>query len=129
MRELQTSTKSPVKIIIKVKNENFIIIFAKLDIFLILELALILPTIEDLTETIKHIDEEPKLIQLSSLGPRTIREVPPIFIIPGMSGFKIIKEMASKLLYPIFCARLPLKPMSITDLASVFAKVCLSFDI
>ncbi|EEZ97866.2 fatty acid synthase [Tribolium castaneum] len=82
------------------------------------KLTLILPnSLEDFIEETKSAPAKPQLIQLRTLGPREIRELAPVFIIPGLSGFKEMNEMAFQLLYPTFCAVLPSTPMPIKELA------------
>lgn len=72
---------------------------------------------EDFIEETKSAPVKPQLIQMRTLGPREIRELAPVFIIPGLSGFKEMHEMAFQLLYPTFCAVLPSTPMPIKELA------------
>lgn len=88
------------------------------------ELTLILPTsLEDFIEETKSAPAKPELTQLVTLGPREMRELSPVFIIPGLSGYKEMKEMAFQLLYPTFCAVYPSKPMPIEELAADLAQV------
>ncbi|KAH0814014.1 hypothetical protein GEV33_008777 [Tenebrio molitor] len=82
------------------------------------KLTHILPTsLEDFTEETSSAPAKPELVQLVTLGPREMRELSPVFIIPGLSGDKELKEMALQLLYPTFCAVLPSTPLSIKELA------------
>lgn len=92
-------------------------------------LQLLLPaSIDDVMKEIKSAPmTKPELIQLPTLGPRCIREVPPLFIVPGLQGKKVVKELANQLLYPTFCAVLPSTPTPLervaADLAEEFVRV------
>ncbi|RZB84952.1 fatty acid synthase, partial [Asbolus verrucosus] len=87
------------------------------------KLTLILPTsLEDFIEDSSEAPEKPELVQVPTLGPREMRELSPVFIIPGLSGHKELKEMAFELLYPTFCAVLPSTAMSIKELAADLAE-------
>lgn len=84
-----------------------------------------LPT--SLEAFIEHMDDapiEPELVQITTLGPSEIRELSPIFVIPGLSGHKELDEMVFELIYPTFWANLPSKPMPLEDLAQNLAEVC-----
>ncbi|CAG9765257.1 unnamed protein product [Ceutorhynchus assimilis] len=75
---------------------------------------------EELSEQIKEAPKEPELVQLVTEGPREIRELIPLFIIPGLNTENEIEELARHLLLPTFCAVLPNKPMGLKELAQKF---------
>lgn len=52
-----------------------------------------------------------------------MRELPPLFIIPGLTGSNIIRELANQLLYPVFLANLPYNSMDIQEMAETIAEV------
>lgn len=77
----------------------------------------------ELTEDYIDLPQQAELIQLPSSGPRKIRELPPLIIVPGFTKTKIVREFALELLYPVFCAPLPQTPMSINEAAKSYAQV------
>lgn len=92
-------------------------------IFDITELTLLLPSsLEDFIEEVQDAPTAPDLVQVPTLGPREMRELSPVFIIPGVSGQVECKDMAFQLLYPTFCAVYPSTPISIKDLATNLAE-------
>lgn len=93
-------------------------------IFFCVELQLLLPTsIDDLRKEVRYAPVKPEFVQLPTLGPRTMRELPALFIIPGLSNEKTVAELADQLLYPVFCASLPFNSMSLQDTAVELAEV------
>nr|QCW07585.1 fatty acid synthase 5 [Blattella germanica] len=64
--------------------------------------------------------------ELPSLSPGygEVKEIPPIFIIPGLQGppAEILKPLTRNLMYPVFCSRLVEIGTSINDAASVLVK-------
>lgn len=78
---------------------------------------------EQLTEQTKEAPDEPQLVQLVTEGPREIRELIPLFIVPGLSTENEIEELARHLLLPTFCAVLPNTPMGLKELAEKFVEV------
>lgn len=87
-------------------------------------MTLILPnSLDELKSQVRKASSTPEFIQLMSQGPRTTRELPPIFIIPGLSSFDIIKEMSKELLHPVFYAKLPMVKCSIKKMADILAEV------
>lgn len=92
------------------------------------ELTQMLPTTpEQLSEQIKDAPDDPELIQLITEGPQEIRELIPLFLIPGLNTENEIQELARSLLLPTFCAVLPNKPLTIRELAEKFVAVSLDF--
>ncbi|CAH0563662.1 unnamed protein product [Brassicogethes aeneus] len=82
------------------------------------KLSLMLPSsIDEMYEQHKLAAVEPKLVQQTTLGPREMRELSPLFIIPGLTGQKELDDLCRDLMYPTFCAVLPNSPMSIKELA------------
>ncbi|KAJ8922067.1 hypothetical protein NQ315_008708 [Exocentrus adspersus] len=86
------------------------------------KLTLMLPTPADVIKEQKRAPAEPTLVQIVTEGPREIRELAPVFIIPGISGRKELDDMAMTLLYPTFLAVLPSTSWSIKDMAEVYVK-------
>ena len=78
---------------------------------------MLLTSPEELSEQIKEAPTEPEIVQLVTEGPREIRELVPLFIIPGLNTTKEIEELAKSLLVPTFCAELPSTQMPIKELA------------
>lgn len=60
---------------------------------------------------------------LPSLSTNKVREIPPIFIIPGFSGKDGIKKLASKLYYPTYIAGLPTVATHLENIATDLTKV------
>lgn len=90
-------------------------------IWIISELDYILPSsIEELTEQYTKAPKKPDFIQLPTLGPRKIRELAPIFVIPGLTDNSRIKDLALELLYPTYCAVYSQQNQSISELANDF---------
>lgn len=89
-----------------------------------LELQLLLPTaVDELRKQAKRSPAKPEFIQLPTLGPRVMRELPPLFIIPGLASFDIVRDLANQLLYPVFAAVLPYNSMDIQEMAKHLAEV------
>lgn len=82
-----------------------------------------LPAPEDIIKDHRYAPEEPALVQIVTEGPREIRELAPVFVIPGVTGRKELDEMAMTLLYPTFLAVLPSTPWSIKDMAVAYVEV------
>lgn len=88
------------------------------------ELQLLLPaSAKELIKQAKYSEAEPELIQLPTLGPRVMRELPPLFIIPGLMGEGVLRDFADQLLYPTFYASLPYNYLSFQDIAVDLADV------
>ncbi|XP_017779765.1 PREDICTED: fatty acid synthase-like isoform X2 [Nicrophorus vespilloides] len=86
------------------------------------KLMLLLPLSSDeLVKRSYYMSGEPELVQLPSAGPRRIRELPPVILVPGLSGHETVKEFARNLLYPTFCTQLPNTFMPIKTAATIFA--------
>ncbi|KAJ8961708.1 hypothetical protein NQ318_021308 [Aromia moschata] len=85
-------------------------------------LGLLLPTPADIIKDQKYSPNEPEMIQIVTEGPREIRELAPIFVVPGISGEKQLDELAMNLLYPTFRVLLPSTKWSLKDLAAVYVK-------
>ncbi|KAL1508883.1 hypothetical protein ABEB36_003705 [Hypothenemus hampei] len=79
-------------------------------------------SIEKLTEQTKDAPDEPDIIQLITEGPQEIRELIPLFIIPGLNTESEIEELASHLLMPSFCGILPRTPTTLKELAEKFVE-------
>lgn len=82
-----------------------------------------LPSPPDIIRDQKYASKEPTLVQIVTEGPREIRELAPVFVIPGLAGRKNLDEMAMTLLYPTFLAVLPSTPWSIKDMAVAYVEV------
>lgn len=88
------------------------------------ELQLLLPkSLDELKKHAKFAPAKPELVQLPTLGPRVMRELPPLFIIPGLSGIQVIRDLANQLLYPTFYTNLPCNSMNLHDMAVDLAQV------
>lgn len=89
-----------------------------------IELQLLLPaSVKELIKQARYADAKPELIQLPTLGPRVMRELPPLFIIPGLMGEGVLRDFADQLLYPTFYASLPFNSLSFQDIAVDLAEV------
>lgn len=82
----------------------------------------LIPSIDDILRLQKNAHNEPELVQVVTEGPVEIRELAPLFIIPGLTGFTELEEMLKNLLYPTFCAVLPTNPWPWEKLAEVYAQ-------
>ncbi|KAF7281302.1 hypothetical protein GWI33_004884 [Rhynchophorus ferrugineus] len=82
----------------------------------------ILPSIETLVEQMTDAPSEPELTQIASEGPFEIRELAPLFIIPGLNTEVEIEMLARQLFLPTFLAILPSKSYTIQELANIFAE-------
>lgn len=80
-------------------------------------------SVDELKKEARRAPPKPEFVQLPTLGPRTMRELPPLFIIPGLTGSNIIRELANQLLYPVFLANLPYNSMDIQEMAETIAEV------
>lgn len=78
---------------------------------------------KELKKQAKYAPAKPQLIQLPTLGPRVMRELPPLYIIPGLMSETIVRDLADQLLYPTFCASLPFNNLSLQDTAAELAQV------
>lgn len=78
---------------------------------------------KDLIKQAKYAEAEIELIQLPTLGPRVMRELPPLFIIPGLMSEGVLRDFADQLLYPTFYASLPYNSLSFQDIAADLAEV------
>lgn len=61
--------------------------------------------------------------QQKSLVAGNAKEVLPIFIIGGLSTVDAVRQLAARLYYPVYCARLSSNCTSLTTVAMVLAKV------
>lgn len=70
--------------------------------------------------------------ELSSRSPgyNFVREIPPLFVIPGLQGSsrRILSPLLRNVMYPTFCAKLPCHCQSIAETAIVLAEVSLSYS-
>lgn len=69
---------------------------------------------------------EPKLVQLQTLCPQELRELIPLFIIPGLTGGEHLNVLMKNLMYPAFKAILPSSYSNITELGTKYVKVYLN---
>lgn len=88
-----------------------------------LDLAKILPSVEELVKSQEDELDEPELLQVITEGPLEIRELAPIFIIPGLTGYSVLDDLLKSLLYPTFCAVYPSKPWPLEKLAEAYVEV------
>ncbi|XP_069687554.1 fatty acid synthase-like isoform X2 [Periplaneta americana] len=62
------------------------------------------------------------LVELPSLSPgySVVKEVPPVFVIPGLQGLpsEVLQPLVQRLMYPVLCARLMHGCTSIPDMAA-----------
>lgn len=79
------------------------------------------PSADYICNEVKEAPEEPELTQLTTLGPREMRELIPIFLVPGLNGQQQFDELALELMYPAFGTVLPSKVMPLNQLAEIFA--------
>ncbi|GJQ69352.1 hypothetical protein Trydic_g6479 [Trypoxylus dichotomus] len=87
------------------------------------KLTLMLPVSpEDLLEQYRASPPKSKFKQVLTLGPRRIREVPPVFVIPGLYDTKIVYESCFPLLHPTFVAELPNIRTSLVSIAKELAE-------
>lgn len=82
---------------------------------------------DDLLEQYKSSSAKPKFKQILTLGPRRIREVPPVFVIPGLYNAKTIHESFFSVLHPTFVAELPNTTAPLDVIAKDLADVCINF--
>ena len=65
--------------------------------------------------------------ELPSLSPGKsfVKEVPSVFIIPGLQGAPadMLKLLAKQIMFPVLCAKLPSNSCSLSETASLLAKV------
>lgn len=81
------------------------------------------PSPEELGDQTDDAPDEPELIQLVTEGPREIRELVPLFIIPGLNTNQEIEELARSLLVPTFQAVLPRSLMTLKELAEKYVEL------
>lgn len=87
-------------------------------------MQLLLPkSVDELKKQAKFAPAKPELVQLPTLGPRVMRELPPLFLIPGLAGMQVVRDLANQLLYPAFYTNLPCNSMSLQDMAVELAQV------
>ncbi|KAJ8967373.1 hypothetical protein NQ314_002933 [Rhamnusium bicolor] len=86
------------------------------------KLTQMLPTPADIIRNQKYAPKEPELEQIVTEGPREIRELAPILIVPSVTGQKELEELAMGLLYPTFYTVLPSTAWSISDMAIVYVE-------
>lgn len=67
------------------------------------------------------------LVELPSLSPgySVVKEVPPVFVIPGLQGLpsEVLQPLVQRLMYPVLCARLMHGCTSIPDMAATLIQV------
>ncbi|KAF2893821.1 hypothetical protein ILUMI_12358 [Ignelater luminosus] len=86
------------------------------------KLGLLLPSsISNLKEETKNAPITPDFIPLPSLCSQIERDVPSVFIIPGMFNTRGINDLASKLMHPVFCANFPKKMLPLKTIAVLLA--------
>ncbi|XP_072398837.1 fatty acid synthase-like [Diabrotica undecimpunctata] len=82
----------------------------------------LLPSEQEVIRLQKNASDEPEFVQVLTEGPLEIRELAPLFVIPGLTGFAELEQMLKHILYPTFCAVLPSKSWSLDKLAKVCAQ-------
>ncbi|CAH2007391.1 unnamed protein product [Acanthoscelides obtectus] len=82
-----------------------------------------LPTPEHLIYAQKRAPQEPEWTQVITEGPMEIRELLPLFVIPGLTGREELEKMFESILYPTFLAQLPEKPYPLKKMAEKFVEV------
>ncbi|CAG9841081.1 unnamed protein product [Diabrotica balteata] len=82
----------------------------------------LLPSEQEVIRLQKNASDEPEFVQVLTEGPLEIRELAPLFVIPGLTGFAELEQMLKHILYPTFCAVLPSKSWSLEKLAKVCAQ-------
>ncbi|KAF2883952.1 hypothetical protein ILUMI_22210 [Ignelater luminosus] len=86
------------------------------------KLSFLLPSsLGNLKEETKDAPIKLNFVPLASLCPHIAREVPPVFIIPGMFSTHGIKDLASKLMYPVFCVSFPRRMLPLKTIAAILA--------
>lgn len=88
--------------------------------FLVLEL---LPSRSISTFAYEVLSQTADFERLNSLVAVNAKEVLPIFIIGGLSTVDAVRQLAARLYYPVYCARLPSSCTSLTTVAMMLAKV------
>ncbi|XP_025837130.1 fatty acid synthase-like [Agrilus planipennis] len=73
-------------------------------------------TIEELRLQILRASLEPTFFQLSSMSPLKTRELPPVFIVPGLLPKKYVENLAGNLLSPVYCADFSINDLKINDI-------------
>lgn len=65
------------------------------------------------------------LDQLQSACPRVVREIPPLFLMPGLAGRYCpeMKQMIEKIMYPVHCVRYNTEAKTLADIANGVIKV------
>ncbi|CAG9858377.1 unnamed protein product [Phyllotreta striolata] len=86
------------------------------------DISKLIPKIDDIIQRQKNAPSEPDLLQVVTEGPAEIRELIPVFIIPGLAGNKELEIFTRNLLYPTFYAVYPSAPWPLEKLAEVFAQ-------
>ncbi|XP_030762053.1 fatty acid synthase-like [Sitophilus oryzae] len=87
------------------------------------KLALLLPNSPDiLHQQFEDAPKVPEIVQITTEGPMEIRELAPLFIIPGLNTEAEIEKFARQLFVPAFCAVLPSDPYNVKDLAEIFTE-------
>nr|CAI5821978.1 unnamed protein product [Callosobruchus analis] len=81
-----------------------------------------LPTPDQLIYAQKRAPEEPDFVQVITEGPMEIRELLPLFVIPGLTGHDELEKMFESILYPTFLAQLPNKPWPLKKMAEKYAE-------
>lgn len=95
-----------------------------------IERNLLLPNItDDLEKEARQAPKAPDFVHLPSLSAPTMREVPPIFIIPGIFNKKMVQNLAAKLLYPVYCASFPITWLPFKKMAANLAQVSRTFQV
>ncbi|XP_060524806.1 fatty acid synthase-like [Cylas formicarius] len=77
---------------------------------------------EVVAERSEEAPKEPEMIQIVTEGPREMRELAPLFIIPGLNTEKEVEELGRHLLLPTFVAVLPSTATPVKKLAETYAK-------
>nr|XP_023020295.1 fatty acid synthase-like [Leptinotarsa decemlineata] len=86
------------------------------------DLGNVIPSIEEIIREQKNAKQEPEWVQIVSEGPLEIRELAPLFIIPGLTGHKELEKMIERLLLPTFVAVAPATSWPLDKMAEVYAK-------
>ena len=71
--------------------------------------------------------------ELRSLSPGKsfVKEVPSVFIIPGLQGAPadMLKLLARQIMFPVLCAKLPSNSCSVSETASMLVKVNCTYTV
>ncbi|XP_071051537.1 fatty acid synthase-like [Onthophagus taurus] len=77
---------------------------------------------QELEQIYLESPDKPTFTQVQTLGPCKIREVPPIFVIPGLFNPEILSKMCFPLLHPTFIANFSNSHLPLEEMAKILAK-------